>query len=98
MPAGYIIAITHEITDPSKFTEYGQSTGPAISKFSGKMRVRRGRTEVVEGEFKGGIALLEFPSYEQALAFYKSPEYQAAKKKREGAARMTFIVTEALPD
>jgi uncharacterized protein (DUF1330 family) len=96
MPAGYIVAITHEITDQAKFNEYGQSTGPAIAKFGGKMKVRRGRTEVVEGELKGGIALLEFPSYENALAFYKSPEYQASKKKREGAAKMTFIVTEAL--
>jgi uncharacterized protein (DUF1330 family) len=98
MPAGYIVAITHEITDQAKFAEYGQSTGPAIAKFGGKMRVRRGRTEVVEGEMKGGIALLEFPSYENALAFYKSPEYQEAKKKREGVAKMTFIVTEAVPE
>ena len=38
--------------------------------------------------------VLEFPSFEAALACYRSPEYQAAKKLRDGKADADVIVTE----
>ena len=38
--------------------------------------------------------LLEFPSKEAALAWYDSPEYQAAKQSRQGAAIMRMVLIE----
>jgi uncharacterized protein (DUF1330 family) len=38
--------------------------------------------------------LLEFPSYELASAFYKSHEYQRAKRLRDGAAEATFVLVD----
>jgi uncharacterized protein (DUF1330 family) len=37
---------------------------------------------------------MEFPSYEAALACYRSPEYQAAKALREGKAEVDLVVIE----
>ena len=38
--------------------------------------------------------LIEFPSYEVALACWNSPEYQAARECRVGAATADVIVIE----
>jgi uncharacterized protein (DUF1330 family) len=37
---------------------------------------------------------MEFPSYEAALACYRSPEYQAAKALREGKADVDLLAIE----
>ena len=39
--------------------------------------------------------VLEFPSYEAALACYRSPEYQAAAALRKGKAELDLFVIEA---
>jgi uncharacterized protein (DUF1330 family) len=38
--------------------------------------------------------VLEFPSYEAALACYRSPDYQAAKALRQGKADADVVVIE----
>jgi uncharacterized protein (DUF1330 family) len=38
--------------------------------------------------------VLEFPSYQAALACYRSPGYQAAKKLRDGKAEFDLVVVE----
>jgi uncharacterized protein (DUF1330 family) len=40
------------------------------------------------------LVIIEFPSLEQAKAFYASPEYAKAKALREGAAVGQFLVVE----
>jgi uncharacterized protein (DUF1330 family) len=48
----------------------------------------------MEGKARSRIVVLEFPSFAAALACYRSPEYQAAKKLREGVAEADFVVAE----
>ena len=38
--------------------------------------------------------MIEFPSYQAALACWNSPEYKAAKAKRDGHAMADIIVIE----
>jgi uncharacterized protein (DUF1330 family) len=48
--------------------------------------------ETLEGpEESGRIVVLEFPSWEDARAFYHSPEYAEARKIRENAADGQFL-------
>jgi uncharacterized protein (DUF1330 family) len=37
---------------------------------------------------------LEFPSFDAALACYRGPEYQAAKKLRDGKAAIDLVIVE----
>jgi uncharacterized protein (DUF1330 family) len=48
----------------------------------------------MEGRAHDRIVVLEFPSFEAALACYRSPDYQAAKKLRDGKAEADVIVAE----
>ncbi|HEX9835759.1 MAG TPA: DUF1330 domain-containing protein [Alphaproteobacteria bacterium] len=85
-----------EVTDPDKFAGYAKDAPAAVAKHGGKMVARGGKTVGLEGKAPGRIAVLEFPTLDAAVKCYNSPEYQAAKKKREGAANCTFVVTEGL--
>jgi len=93
MPA-YIIAFV-EVTDRERYAEYMKVTPSVIAQFGGKFIARGGRTETLEGpEEKRRAVLIEFPSFDQASAFYHSEQYQQTKKMRAGAATATFILVD----
>ena len=49
---------------------------------------------MVESKLRSRAVILEFPSFEAALACYRSPEYAAAKKLREPASVADIVVLE----
>ena len=91
---GYLFVNVEQVTNPSAFEEYGKASIPVIDKYRGRILALRTRSAVVEGEMKGRVGLIEFPSYEEALNFYNSPEYKALKQIRDGAAKCTIVVLE----
>jgi uncharacterized protein (DUF1330 family) len=95
MPKGYLIARAH-VTNPEKWAAYADATKAALERFGGKPLVRGGRHEIVEGEGAARNAILEFPSFEDALGYARSPEYAAAKALREGAGIMNMTIVEGL--
>ncbi len=93
MPAYGIARVT--VTDQAKYDEYKLLTPAAIAAYGGKFLVRGGDTETLEGSQENRrIIVLEFADIDTARAFYHSPEYQAAKAKREGAAEMEFLIVD----
>lgn len=95
MPKGYVIARA-TVTDPAKWAEYVAKSKIAIDKFEGKPVVRGGKCEVIEGHGLARNVVLEFPSYEAALSYAKSPEYAAAKALRQGAGSIDIVVVEGV--
>lgn len=93
MPKGYIVARI-VVTDPEKYADYVNDASAAIQKYGGKPLVRGGAVETLEGEGRPRNVVIEFESIEQAKRYYHSPEYQAAKRKREGAGRADIIAVE----
>jgi uncharacterized protein (DUF1330 family) len=93
MPA-YIIAMVN-VTDPQKYQEYAKLAGPAGVKYGGKFVVRGGAKTPLEGDIPfQRIVVNEFPDVETAKRFYNSPEYQAARQKRLGAADFHMVIVE----
>ena len=83
-----------DVTDPEGYKPYMAADMAPLGKFGGRFLVRGGAREVVEGQVRGRTVVLEFPSYEAALACYRSPDYQAAKQLREGKAEADLVVLE----
>ena len=83
-----------DITDPEGYKTYQAANAAPFSRFGARFLVRGGTREVVEGKVRGRTVALEFPSYEAALACYRSPEYQAAKRLRDGKGTLDLIVVE----
>jgi uncharacterized protein (DUF1330 family) len=93
MPA-YIIARV-QVTNWELYREYTRATPAAIEKFGGRFVVRGGETITLEGpQETGRLVIIEFPSLDNAKAFYYSEEYSRAKKLREGAATGQFLAIE----
>jgi uncharacterized protein (DUF1330 family) len=83
-----------DIHDLEGYKPYQAANGAAFSKYGGRFLVRGGTREVVEGKVRGRTVVLEFPSYEAALACYRSPEYQAAAALRKGKADLDLFIIE----
>jgi uncharacterized protein (DUF1330 family) len=93
MPA-YIIARV-EVTDWTRYREYTKQTPGAIARYGGKFIVRGGEITTLEGEPETRrLVVIEFPSLDQAKAFYHSPEYSQVKALRAGAAVGQFLAVE----
>ena len=92
--AAYIISNV-EVFDADAYGEYGKLAPDAIKKYGGEFLTRGGKAEVLEGGWAAHrVVIVRFDSVEQAKAMYNSPEYQAAKAKREGAADFNMMVVE----
>jgi uncharacterized protein (DUF1330 family) len=90
--ASYIVADI-EITDPDEYQKYAQQTAGTLKEYGGKFLVRGGQPETVEGDWKATrIVIIEFPSVEQAKAWYDSPEYSAIKGIRQRSAISNILL------
>jgi len=94
LPSAYVLANV-DVTNPQQYEDYKRLSSLAMQVHGAEVCVRGGKTELLEGDWTPGrVVLLKFPSPEKAKAFYHSPEYQAAKKAREGAAVMRMVLIE----
>jgi uncharacterized protein (DUF1330 family) len=83
-----------DVTDSEGYKPYTVANAVPFGKFGARFLVRGGRYEVVEGHARARTVVMEFPSYQAALACYRSPDYQAAAALRQGKAELDLIVIE----
>jgi uncharacterized protein (DUF1330 family) len=90
------VLVQVEVTNPTQYANYAKLAPAIVAKYGGTYLARAGRTATLEGPAaKDRVVVLEFPSFERAREFYNSPEYQGARKLRQGAANAQWIVVEA---
>ncbi|NWE78424.1 DUF1330 domain-containing protein [Pseudomonas yamanorum] len=86
-----------DVADAEQYTQYTQSAPAAFAKFGGRFLARGGRSAAMEGgPATQRNVVIEFDSYDQAVACYESEEYQQAKAHREGVAQAQIIIVEGL--
>jgi uncharacterized protein (DUF1330 family) len=92
MPFAYLIVEMH-ITDPEQYKHYMAEAPASVKAFGGEYLVRGGQHETLEGDWQPHrVAMLRFPSYAQAKAFYDDAQYRQTRKKREGATEYFNMV------
>jgi uncharacterized protein (DUF1330 family) len=91
MAKGYWIFHT-TVTDPETYRKYVARDGEAFEKYGARFLVRGGEFQVVEGASKERHVIIEFESYESALACFRSGEYQAASAFRRMAAVTDLVI------
>lgn len=93
MPA-YVL-VDMDVSDPDRYAEYRAAAAPTVAGFGGRYLVRGPQPVALEGEWPvNRIVILEFPSVEQARAWYASAGYAEAKRKRQGAATARMLLLE----
>lgn len=93
MPKGYVIAHV-DVHNADGYMEYVKANGPLFEKWGGKPIIRGGQATQLEGELPSRHVVVEYPSYQAALDFYHSPEYQENLKIRLANAVSSVVVVE----
>lgn len=96
--AAYII-VHIDVHDPVRYETYRAMAPASIRQYGGRYLTRGGAIEVLEGDWTPKrLVILEFPSMEQAKAFWDSPEYAAAKALRMATTTSEMVLLEGLAE
>lgn len=77
--------------------EYLRLSEHTLAPFRGKFHVQAGRIDVIEGTWNPNVIIVaEFPSMEDAHAWYKSSEYANALRIKPEAMERNMILVEGL--
>ena len=79
MGAAFIISLYLGSPKPKRLDEYAASTRTAIEANGGRFIVRGLPAHTYEDGYRECTIIIEFASFEQAMAAYESPSYQAAR-------------------
>ena len=74
---GYWIVKGGAVRDQAAFEEYVKRWGPVAERFGARILNAGGRLDAREGAW-GRVVLVEFSSFEQAVACYEDEDYQAS--------------------
>jgi uncharacterized protein (DUF1330 family) len=92
MTPAYII-VDMQISDMDQYKQYMAEAPAAVKAAGGEYLVRGGQFEVMEGNWQPArIAMLRFPSFDQAKAFYDGELYRQARTQRAGATEFFNMV------
>ncbi|MEU0249781.1 DUF1330 domain-containing protein [Streptomyces sp. NPDC006235] len=82
MAKGYWVSVYPAISDPESLTAYDKLAGPAVQAGGGRILSlipsSGGRVVAHEAGITQRVVLIEFDSFEQAVAAYESEAYQKA--------------------
>ncbi len=95
--AAYVIGEVN-VTDDSWFAGYGEKTQLLVEKHGGRCVVRAAPAEKLEGEraLPSVVVILEFPSVDQAKAWYTDQEYAPLIKLRQTGSTAEITLVEDL--
>jgi uncharacterized protein (DUF1330 family) len=94
MPAYWLAR--SKITDPVAYKKYTDRIPEIMKRHGGKVLARGGRYQIMEGpqDFHRFV-VIEFPTLEQAVACFESPEYQEASTfRRNGGGIVENVIVE----
>ena len=96
MAKGYWVVAYRSISDPDKVAAYGKLAVPAIADAGGAMLARGGQVTPHEAGQDDRTVVVEFPSYEAAVAAYETPAYREALAALGDGADRDFRITEGV--
>ena len=96
--AAYWVARS-KVNNPDQYKKYADLVPGILQKFDGKFLARGGKFKIFEGPEKlPRFIVIEFPSFESAVACHESPEYMEAAKhrKKDGASELEIVIVESI--
>lgn len=91
MAKGYWIAHV-DVDDMDAYKAYIAANAAPFAEYGARFLVRGGERQVPEGKARARTVVIEFDSYETALACYDSVSYQAAKDLRDPVSTGDLVI------
>ena len=96
MPKGYWVSVYRTISEPEKLAAYNKLAGPAVKAGGGRTLVRGGRVVAHDAGIAQRTVLVEFDSFEQAVAAYESTAYREALVALSDGVERDFRIVEGI--
>jgi uncharacterized protein (DUF1330 family) len=98
MPAYWLAR--SRVIDPVEYKKYTDLVPDIIARHGGKILARGGKFRIMEGPEKfQRFIVIEFPTFDQAVACFTSPEYdKAAAFRRNGAGEVENVIVEGVEE
>ncbi|MGV9891115.1 DUF1330 domain-containing protein [Streptomyces sp. NPDC003395] len=96
MPKGYWVSVYRTISDPDKLAAYNKPARLAVEAGGGRVLVRGGRVVAHDAGIAERTFLIEFDSFEQAVAARASAAYQEAPATLSGGVERDFRIVEGI--
>ncbi len=93
MAKGYWIAHV-DVYDAEAYKSYIAANAEAFKKYGGRFLVRNTNFDLKEGRSRARNVVIEFDSYQTAVACFNSPEYQHALSLRRPVSSADVIIVE----
>lgn len=93
MAKGYWIGHV-DVNDPEVYERYREANAVPFAEYGARFLVRGGKQEVREGTMRKRTVVIEFDSYDKAVACYESAGYQAAKEIRDAVSTGDLAIVE----
>ncbi|WP_326522854.1 DUF1330 domain-containing protein [Sphingomonas sp.] len=96
MPA-YAVFIRENTRDEAEMEQYLAKSKGSAQPFGVKPLAFYGRMRSLEGAAPEAVVVVEFPTFEDAEAWYESDAYREARKHRHLGADYRALIVEGLP-
>lgn len=97
MPA-YAVAYLRRVDLGPEILEYIARIDATLDPFGGRFLIHGGPVDVMDGNWSGDLVVIEFPSCENAHAWYASLEYQAILQLRTDNSDGGAFIVDGLPE
>jgi uncharacterized protein (DUF1330 family) len=94
--SAYIVFTREHVRDQAELKNYSEKAGPAMKGHPVTVLAAYGRSEVIEGPATEGVVILQFPTFEEAKAWYESPAYRDACKHRFAGADYRAVIVQGV--
>lgn len=92
----YIVFTKVRTIDRQELAAYDSKVAPTLGTFGMKPRAIYGKYSVLEGPEIEGIVIIEFPTFEDATAWYESPAYREAREHRFKGAEYQCVIVQGI--
>jgi uncharacterized protein (DUF1330 family) len=92
----YIVFTRERTRDQAELDTYSQKVPASLRGHAVTTRAFYGRQEVLEGAAVEGVVILEFPTFDEAKAWYDSPAYREVREHRYKGADYRAVIVQGV--
>ena len=96
MAKGYWVSVYRTIADPERLAAYDKLAGPAVKAAGGRLLSRGSRVVAHDAGIAERTVLIEFDSFEQAVAARESAAYREALVALSDGVERDFRIVEGI--
>jgi uncharacterized protein (DUF1330 family) len=94
--SAYAIFTRVKTIDPAEMKIYNEAARATLEGHPAKILAAYGAKEVLEGPEHEGIFIMEFPTMQEAKAWYDSPAYRKVREHRFKGAEYRGVIVQGI--